>query len=185
LEESELIQKARTGDSSAFAELMVAYLPDVRLILRSLTGSSDTADLEQDVFLAVFLGIRRFTGGSAFSTWLYRICRNKTIDHIRREQRRRAVTRLLRREAPIHCAQVNDWLDPQQSLARADLLLQYEEALRSLGAKDRAILTLKDREGVSLEGIASLFGMPLGTVKSRLHRSRSKVLSFLEVDHET
>jgi RNA polymerase sigma-70 factor (ECF subfamily) len=157
-------------------ELVERYLPRVRRLLAALLNGSaeDMADAEQEILAGLWVGLDRFRFASSFRTYLYRFCRNKAIDLLRREGRHRRRVEAAR-EAAVTAAVAN----PGDGLEGEERLRRVGRALGTLAPDERAIVVMKDVEGMSVEEISAAMGLPGGTVKSRLHRVRRKLAQSL------
>lgn len=142
-----------------------------RLLAAMLNGShEDIADVEQEVLIGLWTGLDRFRFASSFGTFFYRMCRNKAVDHLRREGRHKR-----RAEAATAAARLAPDADPTDGLARLDVA----GALGLLTPEERLLIVMKDVEGVCMEEISAALGVRPGTVKSRLHRTREKLARAL------
>lgn len=158
----ELVRRFQEGDEAAFVELMRRHERRIYNLAHRMLGRSDDAlDATQDAFLHCFRHLPSFRGEAAFSTWLYRIAVNACYDLLRRRGPARSLDAQPAEPAPApdHAEQV--------SLA-ADL----ERALAALPADFRAVIVLHELQDLPVEQVAEVLGLPLGTVKSRLHRGR-------------
>jgi RNA polymerase sigma-70 factor (ECF subfamily) len=161
----ELVRQYLAGDTEAFATLMEAHEDRVFAVcLRMLRDREAALDATQETFITVFRKADRFAGKSAFSTWLYRVAVNTCYDQLRRRQRRPTDP------LPEHT-------DPADATAgdayeAADLRPAIEDALADLPVEYRAAVVLSDLEGLPLNDVADLLGVPVGTVKSRVFRGR-------------
>jgi RNA polymerase sigma-70 factor (ECF subfamily) len=170
-----LIEACRAGQVEAFGVLVRRYQDRLYPTLLRLTGCAEDAhDLLQDAFLRAFEKLGRFHGDSSFYTWIYRIAVNLALS----DRRRRRVTRRLA-EGPngeaIDPPDDPNQSDPSLPLLRAerdDLVL---EALNALAPDHRTVVVLKDLDGLRYEEIAEILGIPVGTVRSRLHRARGEL----------
>ncbi|MFQ5504372.1 MAG: RNA polymerase sigma factor [Planctomycetota bacterium] len=189
--DASLVGRVKTGDMDAFTELLDAYQGRVyRMITRMLSRNRETAeDLTQEVFLRVFRGIPEFQGDSSFSTWIYRITTNVCISELRARKAMKRDKPTLSLDAPIGGAGEEGSLrmnpespapDPAVQVERAELFEACRRAIEALPTLWRVILTLRDLEGRSYEEISEVLELPIGTVRSRLHRARSKVRTLLE-----
>ena len=132
----------------------------------------------QQVFLKVFLSLKRFDQRSAFSTWLYKISVNECWDYLRKKK-----VRPLTYEADMSEEQVSR-LDgaasavrpPESPVQRAEVRDLLEHMLENLPDQDRALLVLKEMEGFSVEELAVILDLNVNTVKVRLFRSRAKLM---------
>jgi len=189
--DARLIARIRTGDQDAFSELLDAYQGRVyRMIMRTLSRSRDLAeDLTQEVFLRVHRGLPSFQGDCSFSTWIHRITTNVCISEVRRRKAQKRDKTTISLDAPVagaaddDCPRLDpaaDGLEPGVAVERAELYEACRRAIDALPSLWKVILTLRDLEGKSYEEIAEVLGLPIGTVRSRLHRARSKVRALLE-----
>ena len=170
--DAELVARYLAGDTSAFDSLMRAHQDRVfGVCLRMLRDREAARDATQDTFITVFRKADRFSGHSAFSTWLYRVAVNTCHDSIRRS----------RRQATEPLPEGNDPGDPRSGddIAAADLRPTVETALSSLPEEFRAAVILSDLEGLSLQMVADALDVPLGTVKSRVFRGRRLLAGLL------
>lgn len=174
--DDELIRRfAGSGDRDAFALLLRRHTPAIRRVLFGLFAGNreDMEDAEQEVVVALFRSLPRFGFRSSFPTFLYRLVRNRGIDLIRRRERER---RSLRRWAGQRPA------DPPHPEEVAIAQVARGEAitlLGGLGPDQRVVVLLREVEGLSLEEIARILGVAVGTVKSRLHRARRSIERIL------
>jgi RNA polymerase sigma-70 factor (ECF subfamily) len=166
LEEAELIERAGAGrDHQAFAELVRRHQGKVRGLLLRLTANPVVADdLSQETFLRAFRGLEHFEGRARFSTWIYRIAYNVFLNYKTRTKQFGALPEglLERRAAP------QDELAPERHDLRHDLDL----AMAALPERYRAVITLYYLRELSYPEIAECLDLPLGTVKTHLHRAK-------------
>lgn len=160
-----LIERYLQGDVAAFDELMRAHEDRVFAVcLRMLRDREAALDATQETFIAVFRKADRFAGRSAFSTWLYRVAVNTCYDQVRRR----------RRHAAVPLPDSNDPIDvsADDGFTSAELRSDIEAALAALPDEFRAAVVLADVEGLSLQTVADILEVPVGTVKSRVFRGR-------------
>lgn len=179
--ESELLGEFRSaGSRAAFEELAQRHAGFIRRTLYlKLRNRSEADEAFQDVLIALFRSLKNFSGRSSLSTWVYRICGNVAADAIRKKKRDRArlgVMRLFASDTDPREKDMPHWDSERES--GAEIILA---SLDSLGEPDRTILYLRDAEGLSVEEIASAVGIPEGTVKSKLSRSREKFRKNTEI----
>jgi RNA polymerase sigma-70 factor (ECF subfamily) len=164
------VQEALAGDRRALDALLRRHYPSVYGLCRRMTGNdADAADAAQDALVAMVRGLSRFDGRSRFSTWAYRVATNVCLDELRRRRRRPEP----RDELPVR-APASAGIDA----AVADRL-DVDVALRSLPADFRAAVVLRDLCGLDYEEIATVLGIPPGTVRSRISRGRAAVADRL------
>ncbi len=173
-----LVEMCRRGDAEAFARLVSLHESMVYNLSARLLGDGEEArDLSQDVFLQVYRTLGRFEGRSSLKTWIYRIVVNQARNRQRWWRRRRR-----ERSCPIEdmtpadharaAAGHPDSDAPFERLARGERARMLQAALLELSFDHRAILLLREVEGLAGDEIAAALKIPQGTVKSRLARAR-------------
>ncbi len=163
---AQLVDSCLKGSTADFAELFELTEPVVRRLVGRLTGDRDAIDdLVQETYLRAWRGLGQFRGTSRFSTWLFRIAVNVTQTW--RKRRRPALTLL---EADDRAYGRNADVGDQA------LLDVYARALDRLPPELRATFVLHETEGLSYRAVAETLQCPIGTVMSRLHRARSRLL---------
>lgn len=156
-------------DRRAFGQLVEAYADDVRRLLLTLTRGdvSLVDDLAQETFLKAYLAIRSFEGVARFRTWLYRIAYNEFISYTRRSRRFEPVDNLADEPAD------EEYDEPISDATLSDALMRLPEA-------QRIVTQLFYFDGFSIARIATVTGMPEGSVKSYLSRARKRLAVLLE-----
>jgi RNA polymerase sigma-70 factor, ECF subfamily len=175
--EPALVERCRQGDPQAFARLVAIHEGMVLNLAARLLGDREEAkDIAQDVFLQVYRTLPRFEGRSTVRTWIYRIVVNQCCNRQRWwRRRRRAAACPLEEITPADEAKmsaVSPTEGPYERLARRERARRMEAALLALSFDHRAVLLLREVEGLSCEEIATTLALPIGTVKSRLARGR-------------
>lgn len=164
LEEARLVRRAKAGDVGAFERLYRTHVGRVYAIcLRLVREESRAEEVTQDVFVRAWQRIGSFEERSAFSSWLYRMATNRSIDAIRSQVRRSA------RETVTDDTEA--WQRPGKS-RDPESKLALEAAIASLPTGARTAFVLHDVEGFRHEEIARMTGMAEGTSKAQLHRAR-------------
>ena len=174
----ELVQRARDGDEVAFAELVDRHSAVVHRVAARVVGADDADDVAQDAFLRAFHRLERFRGESPFRAWLLRIVQNT------------ALTALSRRPSFVAPADGkgdgvaeeggrNPERPPAEQLEASERRARLEEKIRLLRPAHRAVLVLRDVEGLAYEEIAVVTEAPVGSVKGRLHRARGELVDLL------
>ncbi len=178
-----LAQRAAAGDPAAFDQLVGRYQDRVYGLTHRLVGDADLAmDLSQETFLRAWRGIASFEGQSEFFTWLWRIARNVVISHGRSESvRPKLVSNSGGEEESVVHEPVAASPAPESRLVREDERRSLLRALRALPFEFREVLVLRDMEDRPYEEIAVLLQVPLGTVRSRLHRARLALREHLRL----
>jgi RNA polymerase sigma-70 factor, ECF subfamily len=172
LQEAELIERCQSHDEHAMAELVTRYQRYVYRLAFHLTGKPNEADdLAQDAFINILRGISSFRGRSSLTSWIYVIVLN-TFRDAKRRQARRPETLLEDRPGGAAQAQGAPIWEQTDSLLQEELTQTLQKALTEVPEDFRAVVVLYDVLGYAYEEIAHMLGIPIGTVKSRLHRGR-------------
>jgi RNA polymerase sigma-70 factor, ECF subfamily len=169
----ELVSRAQAGDMAAFAELVRRYQSPVVQFCYRMTGSvQDAEEVAQDSFLRVFGHLRRLTPRARFSTFLFGVARNLTLNLLRDSKRRgRGVTESL---DPLSVVR-DDTTRPDRSARRHEIETTIERAMALLSPEHREILVLREVNGMDYDAIAEVLGCRKGTVRSRLARAREQL----------
>jgi len=177
-EEAAFVSELQAGSEEAFAYLLSRYQnPVFNLIWHIVENPADASDVLQDVFVKVFRGIQNFNGDSSLRTWLYRIAVHEASNYRRSWLRRhwREPISMDDTESPsaaVACEAATSERSPYQVLEQAEREVVVKRALASLSPLYRAVLVLREIEGLPYEEIAQVLGLAEGTVKSRLLRGR-------------
>jgi RNA polymerase sigma-70 factor (ECF subfamily) len=174
LDSARLVEQAQAGDREAFDRLVDETYTMVHATAYRLTGDPDLAgDATQDAYVRAYTSLNRFRGSSSFSTWLYRIVVNVSLDALRRRSRSpEPLSALSDDETEREFDVVDESPDPGATVESRERRRLVFRALQQLGGDHRAVLVLFDLNGFSYDEIAEILGIPLGTVKSRLNRAR-------------
>ena len=171
--DEELVRRFLRGDDDAFAALVRRHEARVyNLAFRLLGNPDDAREAAQEAFVTCVRKLRSFRGDSAFGTWLYRVASNAAYDVLRR-----------RRRTPVP---VEELPEPDASPDMADagaVAVDVQRALERVPREFRLVLVLHDVEGLPYEEIATIVGVPVGTVKSRIHRGRVALGRALGGEH--
>lgn len=179
-----LVARAQAGDQQAFQMLVQRYQRKVYGVAYGMLHSSEDAmDVVQEAFIRVHRYLERFKGSSSFFTWLYRITVNLCIDHIRREGKAQTVDY---DDAMAHpeqqTGQLQPWsLDgnPARSMDRKELREAIDRALETLSANHRAVILMREVEGLSYAEMAEVMQCSKGTIMSRLFHARRRMQAAL------
>jgi RNA polymerase sigma-70 factor (ECF subfamily) len=177
-----LIAEVLAGNTAAFGELVTRYQDRLfNVAYRVLDNPDDAADVVQDVFINAYQSLRTFKGDSELFTWLYRIAFNTAISF---KRRRRGVVRIDGHGGDGGIDPEDRSLDtaPDAGMERSEDERVLAEAMAKLSPEHRTVLVLKDIDGLKYEEIAEVMGVPIGTVRSRLHRARLELKSLLDPD---
>ncbi|MHC4476344.1 MAG: sigma-70 family RNA polymerase sigma factor [Planctomycetota bacterium] len=189
IDDAVLVQQCRQGDSAAMERLVLKYQNRIyNIILRMCANADDAAELTQETFVKIIENLDRFRGKSSFYTWAFRIAVNLTLNYCQRaaklgyrsldaeegEQNWRVKAHLKQ----LLCDDSSP--DPAAVAENAELCQIVVKAIRRLDDAQRAVIVLRDIEGMSYAGIAEVLNVELGTVKSRLSRARGSLRKILE-----
>ena len=171
----ELLHRAQTGDEAAFGVIMRAhYEPIFRLVYAIVRNEHDARDVCQEVWLTVWKQLPGFRGEARFTTWLHPIAMRRALDHLRK--RRRWYDRFLpfsTGDDTVESApEPVTTTDARQESEQAERLAALRLAVDALPPKLRAVLALREVQGLSYDEIARATGIPTGTVMSRLYHAR-------------
>jgi RNA polymerase sigma-70 factor (ECF subfamily) len=182
-----LVQRVRTGDQRAFKTLVERYQKKVfSVAFGMLKDREEARDVSQEAFVKVYKYLDHFKGDASFYTWLYRITVNICIDVMRRKGTSKGdqvefdeTIQLDTTEANLGALGSKLGTNPQKAALRKELAEKIQAALQEVPEKHRAILLLRELEGMSYEDLARTLDIPKGTVMSRLFHARLKVQKVL------
>ena len=187
-DDAELVAQVKRGETQAYGELVRRYQDRVFNTCWRICGHlEDARDLTQEAFLKAYEGLDGFRGESGFYTWVFRVAVNLALTHRRRGKNRRIYSldqagdkgdSAIDPIAPATPAAVID--DPAQAAGAAERNMAVGRALGTLDDEQRAVVVLRDMEGLNYEQIAAILQIPAGTVKSRLFRARMALQEALE-----
>ena len=178
-DDRQLIADCLGGRRDAFGELVTRYQTRLyNAALRLVQSPDDAADVVQDAFLSAYQAIHTFKGDAEFFTWLYRIAFNTAIS-LKRKKRPAVSLEANAGETGIDPDDPSEYVKPGAALERSEDERQLNEAIARLSPEHREVLLLKDIEGLKYEDIAELLGVPIGTIRSRLHRARLELRDLL------
>ena len=182
-----LVKRVRGGDQRAFKLLVERYQRKVYAVaLGMLKSREDAMDVSQEAFVKVYKYLDHFKGDSSFYTWLYRITVYISIDVLRKRAGGGGEPVEYDENVPMDLSEANIGAlgtrlgtNPQKSALRRELAEKIQEALAQVPEKHRAILLLREVEGMSYEDLSRTLEIPKGTVMSRLFHARAKVQKIL------
>jgi RNA polymerase sigma-70 factor (ECF subfamily) len=177
-EDEQLIRQTLAGESSAFESLIGKYQNRLfHSMTQLLRNSTDAEDIVQESFIRAFTKLNTFRGGSQFYTWLYRIAHNAAISQIRK----RKPTESLDQEVDGMGKQIAGCHEtPSHRLEQQEQNQRLSDALDRLKEEQRSVLVLREMDGLDYDAIAEILDVPVGTVRSRLHRARTQLKEELE-----
>lgn len=182
--DAELVRRAQRGDVAAYEELVRKHQRRVLAIVGGiLRRSEDIEDVAQQVFIKVFVSLKRFDLRSAFPTWLYKVTVNECWDYLRKKKARRLTyeadlseEQAQQVEADRHSVTEHEYrADAERVTELRDLL---ERLLRHLPDEERLMLVMKEVEGFSVEEIGEMLDLNVNTVKVRLFRARGRLMAL-------
>lgn len=176
LEDRALVSQTQDGNRDAFSVLVVRYQTRVlNLIFRRLGDREAALDVAQEVFLRAYRGLPKFQGEASFFTWLYRIALNESSTAKKQRERRPIPDDVDGERVP----DPQEGADPGAGLARREDSELIRRALADMADEFAQPLILRDLEGMSYQEVADLLQVPLGSVKSRIHRARQTLKNRL------
>ena len=179
----QLVRRCQRGELDAYEHLVHRYRHKVFALAYSMVRhEQDATDIAQETFVRAWQGIRHFRRSASFYTWLYRITTNLCIDWLRQRQRRPTEefdeTVQSTPHANVAVAPSSN-PSPAREAQRAELREQIDAALLELSPEHRAVIQLREFEGMDYAGIARAVGCSIGTVMSRLHYARRHLQKLL------
>jgi len=174
-DESAVIVAALAGDQKAYALLLETHRAAVFHIVNRIVHNDEVArDLVQETFMKAFSSLASYRSEFRFSTWLYKIAANSSIDHLRKRR-----IQALSLDSPLETSDgqmeievPDETNNPELVLVRKQQRFSIEEAIASLPHKYREVIVYRHKDDKSYEEIADLLGIPVGTVKARIFRAR-------------
>jgi RNA polymerase sigma-70 factor (ECF subfamily) len=181
--DADLVQAAVGGDQEAFRELMERYKGRAYAVALGILGDPDEAvDAVQDAFIKAYYNLKDFRGGSSFYTWFYRMLVNGSIDRWRKTGRKGEValdeTRMGEDDSPPEAGVYPR--TPEDLAGNRQLAEALNEAIAALPEYHRAVILLREVDGMSYDEIAASLGCSIGTVMSRLHYARGRLKEALK-----
>ena len=177
-DDAQLIDETLAGKSEEFGQLVRKYQDRLyNTILHVVGCREDARDVVQDAFVQAFVKLDTFQRSSAFYTWLYRIAFNVAVSHRRRK---RAILSVERTREVTGDEPIDDGDAPGDRLEQTERSRQVRQALARLSEDHRAVLVLREIDGCCYETIADILDLPVGTVRSRLHRARLQLRDQLQ-----
>ncbi|HRH43447.1 MAG TPA: sigma-70 family RNA polymerase sigma factor [Pyrinomonadaceae bacterium] len=171
--DSELIAKAITGLEDSFEELVRRYQrPIINYVFRMLGNYDASLDVTQEVFIKVYNSMARYSAEYKFSTWLYKIAHNASIDYLRRHNNHEQSLEAESEDGTYQVQYESKHLSPEQERERSEWREEIETVVRRLPAGYRELILLRHTQDLSYDEIAEVTNLPLGTVKNRLFRAR-------------
>ncbi len=188
--DQDLVQLCQKGDAEAFDQLVGRYRTRVfGMIYNMVRNEQDAWDLAQDSFVKAWKSIGRFRAQSSFYTWIYRIVMNVTIDWLRKKQVKGAGMEFddsvqLKEIDPASKTVPKADALPYEHMQRTEIRAQIDNAIAQLSPEHRAVILMKETEGMQYHEISETLGCSIGTVMSRLFYARKKLQILLKDVYE-
>lgn len=179
-----LVERAKNGDRKAFRELVERHERKAFAVAIGLVRhEQDAREIVQEAFIRVHRNLGKFEGSSSFFTWLYRIVKNLAIDHMRKPARRESEPiddpNLVDGGPHLPFISRIDGADPNDVVKRREIAARIQEALDALPPYHRAVIIMREVEGMSYQQMAEAMDVSKGTIMSRLFHARQKLQKAL------
>ena len=181
-EDTRLIHEALRGNQAAYKKLLKKYHDQIfHLIARIVHNKEQIEDLTQEAFVKAFASLKNFNEEYAFSTWLYKIATNSSIDYIRKRKLDTfSIDKPIAMEESEYSFELPDTTyQPDKSIMQRQRAHLIEEAINSLPEKYKRVIILRHTEERDYAEIAKLLKLPIGTVKAHIFRARELLNKFL------
>ena len=181
-DDPQLVEWAKTGDMSAFEELVSRHRDRIYVRAYSIMRNEDLAvDLSQNAWVKAWQRLEQFHGEASFATWLTRIVTNLCLDELRRQKRARmdSIEAIEETTGPVENRLEIETVDPVEGLDRQELRERIDAALAKLSDKHRTVIVLYEFEQLEYREIAEKMGTSIGTVMSRLFYARKRLAGLL------
>ena len=178
----QLVEWAKTGDMSAFEELVSRHRERIYVRAYSIMRNEDLAvDLSQNTWVKAWQRLEQFQGEASFPTWLTRIVTNLCLDELRRQKRVRmdSIEAMEETTGPVENRLEMETVEPVEGLDRQELRKRIDAALAKLSDKHRTVIVLYEFEQLEYREIADKMGTTIGTVMSRLFYARKRLAGLL------
>jgi len=181
-EDLDLLKRLKNGDQAAISELVSMYANKViNICYRFLLNKEDAEDVSQEVFIEVFLSIGTFRGEAKLSTWIYRIAVTKSLDEIKRKNRKKRLSSLGR---ILHIDEVANWISggpsPDKSIQEREKMFELNQILNALPDSQRVAFTLSKLDGYSNAEIATIMNTTIIAVESLIYRAKKRLSPEIE-----
>ncbi|MFO0969482.1 MAG: sigma-70 family RNA polymerase sigma factor [Gemmataceae bacterium] len=180
-----LIAACLAGRTESFGALVTRYQDRLfNTVIRLVDNAEDARDIVQEAFLNAYQSLYSFKGDSLFFTWLYRIAVNTAISYRRKQKVLLRLHKGGEEGGSVEPADPSEVSRPGHAIEMAEEERRLHEALGRLSPEHRAVLVMKDLEGQKYEEMAEILDVPIGTIRSRLHRARLELRDILVKDKE-
>ena len=182
MQDAQLVERVVAGDGEAFRQLVERYQrPVYGLLLRMVRSPALAEDLAQETLIKAYRAIATFDRSRQFSSWLFKIAHNTAIDHLRKNRPPTVPleTDDSERLDPLALLAAPESRSPEARARGRDLAEALQEALMELRPDYREAVLLRFQQGLPYNEIADILDLPLGTVKTHLHRARKQMAATL------
>ena len=182
IEDDKLVAEALSGKESSYQKLVVKYDRPIFFHIRKMIKEQEMVeDLVQEVFIKAFKNLETYSNEYAFSTWLYRIATNHTIDYLRKRKLQTFSINdpIKTRDGEMEVQLPDETYSTDQPLIRKQRKAIVQEAILNLPEKYRRVIEMRHMEELSYDEIASELDLPLGTVKAHIFRARELLYKAL------
>ena len=183
-----MIEKAKSGDMAAFEQLVLKYQSIIyNTAYKICSNPEDAYDITQETLLKIYKNIKYFEGKSKFTTWIYRIVTNTALDFIKKHKKANiySLNAEMGEDGDSYIDKIQDNSPtPQELVESAETQKLVQEAMDKLSPNHKAVLVLRDINGLSYEEIAQVLMCSEGTVKSRLNRARNALYEIISKNKE-
>jgi RNA polymerase sigma-70 factor (ECF subfamily) len=180
--DQELVARSLSGDGAAYGELVTRYADFVYTIAVRIVGESDADDVAQEAFIRAHAALSGFRGDSKFSSWLYRIALNRSLTHLKRRGRRPEPVDLGPGADGLAAVLPDGGPSPERLVLDDEFRRRVRRAVAALPPRYRAAVTLFYLEEKDYTEVAGVLGIPMGTLKTHLHRARAMLREALAQD---
>jgi RNA polymerase sigma-70 factor (ECF subfamily) len=182
MENENLINKLKAGDNAAFDDLVKQYAYRViNTCYKFLLDKEDAEDVSQEVFIEVFRSIRSFRGDSTLSTWIHRIAVTKSLDEIKKRNRKKRISAIGK---ILHLDEIAEWIGggsmPDKAINEEEKMREVMQALNTLPDNQRIAFTLSRIEGYNNSEIAATMDTTVEAVESLIYRAKKRISAELE-----
>ncbi len=179
MNDEELVEKAVKGDQRAFEDIVTKYEKLVYSVCyRMFNNNDDALDYTQETFIKVYKNMEKAIGKGSFKSWICTIATNTCLDELRRRSKKSTVSldaHFDNDESNVKMEIADTSATPIEELIQGEDAQILKDAINALSEENKAIIILRDIEGMSYDEIAQALDISIGTVKSRISRSRKKL----------
>ena len=184
-DDQRLISECLEGKTEAFGELVRRYQDRLfNTVFRLVGNAEDAQDVVQDAFLSAYQSLHNFKGDSLFFTWIYRIAINTAISLKRKQKSTLSIDSSGEKGGSIDPLDSSEFSQPEHAMQVAEEEIRIQKALDRLSPEHRTVLVMKDIEGYKYETMAEILQVPIGTIRSRLHRARLELRDIFRTEQE-